>query len=110
MGIQSRLATYLNEWNEWNEYGNFSLLSYEDALGSVPPEELALQPDDIAIYYDYCDDELSEGDKDRLSGWLYDDAWPLIHKYMEVNKYVEVFENDGSGSGLYYGMVVFRKK
>lgn len=97
-----------NPVDEEGGLGNFSLL--DDAHEHYEN----LQDGDICVYYDYCDDDL-RGTDDRtevnaLNDWLYDVAWPTVHKYMRDNEYEEVYENDGSGNGLMYGMVVFRKK
>ena len=64
---------------------------------------------DVGIFYDYCDDELSEDDRDKLVRWLYEEAWPGVRNFMADIGYEATCDNDGSGGGLYYGYEGFRK-
>lgn len=93
----------------FSHLGNFSILTKEEAMDNFPE----YQEGDVAFYYNYNDDELREVqayDKQNiLIDYLYDEAWLTISEYMQDKGYEEVENIDGSGNGLYYGMVVFRK-
>lgn len=70
------------------------------------------KPTDLVIEYSYDNDHLSNDESDELIDWLYGDedgGWRVLKKWMSDNGYHEVYDNDGSGNGLYYGVVVFRK-
>ncbi len=68
-------------------------------------------PDDIIIYYDYCTDDLSSDETDRLIEWLFDSSSGLRRFTQALANlgYNEFGDNDGSGGGLYYGCIAFRK-
>lgn len=69
------------------------------------------QGDDIVIHYDYCADDLSEADEDKLREWLYGSTtgWGQIYSVLKKHGYRMIEDNDGSGDGLYYGAELFRK-
>ena len=88
------------------ECGDFSVMDEEMIEGCGFSD---IKESDIGIYYNYCTDELSDSESDKLNKWLYDDGWEIIREWMRVNGYVEIEDNDGSGGGLYYGGTLYRK-
>ncbi len=68
-------------------------------------------PDDIAIYWDFCTDELSNDQTDKLIEWLFDSdtGLNLLMEVMTSWGYKMIGDHDGSGGGLYYGALVYRK-
>ena len=105
MGLQKVIDSLNQQW----DCGDFSIMDHTIALDTGLQD---IQPDDIVVYYDYCSDELSDDDSDKLVEWLYDDpngGWNLIRSYLLTQGYVEVADSDGSGNGLFYGANLFKK-
>lgn len=103
------LKTVIDTLNQQWDCGSFNIMTHTEALDCGLDD---LEPTDIVIYYDYCSDELSDDDTNKLSEWLYDDyngGWGAIHAYLASQGYGPVNDNDGSGGGLYYGAANFRK-
>ena len=100
--LQKLLDSLNKVWN----CGDFSILNHTDDETGFD-----LERNDIVIYYDYCSDGLSDGDKDRLVEWLYDDpngGLTRVKTFLAQHGYQEIADNDGSGGGLYYGATQFR--
>ena len=69
-------------------------------------------PSDVAILTDFGDASDADGepiDHERYQK-LMDTHHDAIHKFMNHNGYRAINENDGSGGGLNYGTIQFRKK
>ena len=74
---------------------------------------------DVVIHYDYMTDELDGGycDKENYGGsecekwleWYSNKLFSEIYELMSELGYEEVDEMDGSGGGMYYGQILFRK-
>ena len=67
------------------------------------------QPGDLTMYLDYSNDELDIIGAEALSEWYYNIYQHAIN-IMDAHGYGVVFEHDGSGSGLYYGSIIFRMR
>ena len=87
--------------------------NYED-IKSYAME--AAQEGDVIVGYDFCTDEISargqewEGseEQDWLDNWYYS-VFEAIDVIMAIHGYQQVDECDGSGGGLWYGGMLFRK-
>jgi hypothetical protein len=105
MDLQTVIDALNNEWT----CGEICLMSYPESVDTGIDD---VQPTDIMVYYDYCADDLSSTDENKLSEWLYstpNGGLDAIGKYLASQGYEVVGENDGSGGGLYYGAINFRK-
>lgn len=71
-------------------------------------------PGDVVIAPDFDDDELrAAGDTDgvnELAEWYNSTLYIQIDRVMSSLGYDMIHENDGSGGGLYYGIVQYRKR
>jgi hypothetical protein len=66
---------------------------------------------DVCIYYDYCTDELPDENFDEWQEWydsLFLSEYSLDYLMSEFG-YKQIYEQDGSGGGLWYGGLVYRK-
>ena len=102
--IEEFMSDLTNSCPVSKDTGSFSVLDHFEEHADD------FEPGDVGIYYDYCDDDLNnDDDKDKLTVWLYDEAWPAVRNFMNDLGYVATCDNDGSGNGLYYGYEGFRK-
>jgi hypothetical protein len=101
MNIQNTL----NQLNSEMSCGDITLLDTNDETFKQIGMDGDPEPTDVVIYYDYDFDDNTE---DQY--WVFDHALPTIATYMESRGYEEVYDNDGSGGGLVYGAIVYRKK
>ena len=103
----SDINKLLCKLNVWSKCGSVKV--WDNDKDQCGFEEL--KDDDVVIYYDWSDDELSDDESNEFTDWLYNQPnfFHQLHTEMSKLGYVGVFDNDGSGSGLYYGCEVFRK-
>ena len=66
-------------------------------------------PTDIAIFYDYCTDDMDEPTWDAWDNW-YQHMLARLADFMDANGWEAIDENDGSGGGLYYGAILYRQR
>ena len=110
----SALGKFLNHYNYYPKLGNLSVITHDEAsLG----DEADLAPSDIVVYYDFSDEELwgKKEESDKFVSWMLGDncktngVLEAIEIYMKHYGYNLFYEQDGSGNGLYYGILQFRK-
>lgn len=109
------IENFLNHLNtgKWKDQGSFSLRDDKvKDLREMYSEKI--KGGDKVIEYSYWDDGLSRNEIDEMIDWLYerpDSGWGLVRDRMKKMGYEEVtdIDMDGSGNGLYYGIVVFRR-
>lgn len=100
---------FLTFINKYPHLGGISVLDHESAEGTHED----LRVGDVCIYYDYCTDDAGRIECDEFCEWVfgYDRAqmMGLIGEFMADQGYKQIDDNDGSGNGLYYGSIQFRK-
>lgn len=93
---------FFNFINKFPDLGDITVLDHSEASGSLDD----LQPDDLVVYYDFCTDDLDN--TDEFNYWI-NNSLELITDYMTDIGYEMAAELDGSGGGLHYGVLQFRK-
>lgn len=105
MSFNMYITDFMDVINNENKTGSISFLEdFSDAAFSKPH-----LPTDVAIFYDYCTDDMDESDWDEWDNW-YQHMFTRLHDVMDVNGYEAIDETDGSGGGLYYGAILYRSK
>jgi hypothetical protein len=105
---QNQLAIDLDKLNAYPTLGNSSVFVNS---GQEFGFEVEVLPDDVTIYNDFCDDDL-RGDDDAVNKfrtWYTETLYDQLVEYMAKLGYTFIDENDGSGGGLHYGAMLFRK-
>ena len=100
------INTLLNELNVFSQIGSVSLVEDENRNNCGFDD---VKDGDLMVYYDWMDDGLSEDDVKKFQEWYYDEFFTNLSTEMSKLGYSEVDEVCGSGGGLYYGVVLFRK-
>ena len=85
--------------------GHLTILPFEDIENC---HFIPILEGDIAIYYDYCTDEMTKSEYDQFYAW-FDTMLVHLDNYMVDLGYEEVDHSDGSGNGLIYGSYLYRK-
>lgn len=105
-------VNYLNQLKD-SKYGSgFDVYDYVAMGNPLEGHDVTIDPSkgDLIIGYDYSDDEcVDKTEANRLSDWIYNFAWPTLNRCLAENGCKEVYDCDGSGGGLYYGLTVFKK-
>ena len=70
--------------------------------------EIKYKEGDIGIYYDYCEDELTEEQCEHISEES-DKQLEMVTELLQNNGYNLTDHIDGSGNGMVYGLILFRK-
>lgn len=99
------IAQMLELLNVWDKFGSVTILDGEDRKGCGYDD---LRDGDIVVFYDWVEDDMTPEEEDRFEAWL-DTYFTCMGKVLFDNGYHEVHHNDGSGNGLTYGCVVYRK-
>lgn len=99
------IPEFLNHTNLFPNLGDTTVLDHDEAKGSVDD----LQEDDVVIYYDYCTDYIAETEAIKFRHWHFEEQTTLINNFMTDLGYELINELDGSGDGLYYGILQYRK-
>ena len=106
----SKLNKFFVHFDKFPKFGSLSVLSHRDVNNG---DDVDLDPSDIVIYYDYNNEECTEEEADALFEWLFghekQTILETIELYMRHYGYKLFDEQDGSGNGLYYGTLHFRK-
>jgi hypothetical protein len=104
------IQVIMNDLNAHPQRGRIHVmdpLADEMGLDSVLPGDVVIAPD-------FDDDELcAAGDTDgvnELAEWYNGTLYIQIDRVMNSLGYEMIHENDGSGGGLYYGIVQYRKR
>lgn len=107
--LQMSTQEFLTFINKYPQFGSIEILNDEQLESS----EIDHMPGDVVIFYDYCTDEATREESHELCEWLFGHhdrgILDIIHDFMVKDGYSEIDENDGSGGGLYYGTVHYRK-
>lgn len=98
------LENVLNILNRYAKAGNLSIVD-EESFNDIP----GYTPGDVGVYADYDDHLLAAGDVDAFSSWYLDELPKQLDRVMKALGYRLVHENDGSGNGLWYCLMVYRK-
>lgn len=104
---QNKLAVELDQLNIYPTLG--SITAFVDADVNFGFEEIL--PDDVVIYTDFTDDDLGN-DTDAVNEfhtWYNDTLMNQLIAHMDKLGYTFLEDSDGSGGGLYYGGMLFRK-
>lgn len=105
----SKLNKFLELINTYTNLGNITVLDLEQARSS----HADVRDTDICIFYDFSTDEASDDEQERFVAWLWGQDGNIINQitqYMKYSGYYMIEDVDGSGGGLYYGSLQFRKK
>lgn len=103
--MSNAINEFMSSLNIYPRHGRIDVLdpAFDDC-------GLELLPDDVAIAPDFMDDDCVDSDeRNQLAEWYYDTLYTQIHQYMTQLGYALIHEADGSGGGLYYGLVQYRK-
>jgi hypothetical protein len=105
---QVKLAHELDQLNSYPTLGNTNVFVNSGQEFGFESEVL---PDDVVIYNDFMDDDL-RGDIDAVNKfctWYNETLVSQLVDHMAKLDYVLVEDCDGSGGGLHYGAMLFRK-
>ena len=104
--LEMSTEEFLQFINKYPELGDITVLDLTEAADTFSD----LQPDDIVIYHDYCTDDIRRSvQEDVFYDWLMR-IFDTIDEFMADRGYtIKADEQDGSGGGLWYGAVVYRK-
>lgn len=92
--------------NKYPQFGTVKVLDLSINDHGLPD----VQPGDVAIYADFMDDDCPSKDVvNELSAWYYDELPREINQLMAGLGFKHIYEDDGSGGGLYYGTTQYRK-
>lgn len=105
MSFNMYITDFMDVVNNETKTGSISFVTDIDECSFSEPH----LPTDVAIFYDYCTDEIADSAFDSWNEW-YMNMFDRLYQVMDVNGYKHVDENDGSGGGLYYGAILFRAK
>ena len=104
--IKTQIELALPTINQYPQYGTIEFVDHEQVGETFGP----LQDDDLVVYYDFMDDECESQDEvDNLAGWYHDELPQQLVVLLDRFGYRFLSDMDGSGGGLYYGAIVFRK-
>ena len=104
-------AEFLMLTSKFEHLGSTTVLSHDDGqLDNVHD----LESTDIVIYYDYVTDDCDKTECDAFHDWLEgNNSTPglldMLTSFMSDNGYDLLDEHDGSGNGLIYGTMQYRK-
>jgi hypothetical protein len=104
--IEAIIDNKLAHKAKFDTLGDIHELPHSEAVNNVARP---LQPSDVVIFYDYCTDEASDQLTDEFIEWLWKYSYAGLDKIMASLGYTMIGENDGSGNGLYYGTLHYRK-
>jgi hypothetical protein len=120
MNVHSSLKTAVDTLNaKWSKCGSVRVITWEEYVKSEyfsPATETYAQfldsrgirfqpaPDCIMVDYDFNDDELEDDERDEFSSDI-DRLWDGL-----VNQGTPLYDHDGSGGGLYYGLNLYPAK
>lgn len=109
--VVTAINKFLNHFNKFPQFGGSSVLAHEDCGFD---EDRDLKSDDIVVYYDYCTDDCTDSKEvDAFAEWIFGHSHKefigCLTMYMRHHGYKLFDEQDGSGNGLYYGIMHFRK-
>ena len=96
---------FLKMVNKFSDLGDISVLDEETISGCHDCSE----PGDVALYYDFCTDEATPEQANEFSRWVFDELQEQLIIFMASQGFKFIEDNDGSGNGLYYGSLLFRK-
>lgn len=105
MSFNMYITDFMDVINNENKTGSISMVGDIDECSFSEPH----LPTDIAIFYDYCTDDMDESTWEAWNNW-YQHMFTRLHDVMDVNGYEAIDDNDGSGGGLYYGAILYRSK
>ena len=110
--LEMTTSEFLNFINKYPQLGGITVMNHEDCVGSVDN----LRIDDVCLYYDYCTDDLDIDESNAFCNWAWgnnvndDGVLGVIDQFMANQGYKEVDTIDGSGGGLHYGIIQYRKR
>lgn len=105
MSFNMYITDFMDVINNENKTGSISMVGDIDECSFSEPH----LPTDVAIFYDYCTDDMDELAWEAWNNW-YQHMFTRLHDVMDVNGYEAIDDNDGSGGGLYYGAILYRSK
>lgn len=104
--LNIQIERFLPVINKFPQFGSIQV-SDHDEVGETFGE---LRPDDVVIYCDFMDDNCESDDqRDQLVTWYCDELTSELIALMGRFGYAFSADSDGSGGGLYYGAMLFRK-
>lgn len=110
--LKAKFEAFNQKWSKhghidfitWKEYvakhWNSKEESTLDFLNSRGIEEEPKE-DYTIIDYDYSDDQMTDAERNQFPTEFWDGLMGLMHGRCDV------FDFDGSGSGLYYGIIIY---
>jgi len=103
--IESEISNdALTEINKYPHLGKLDIMPNSEALNSLSD----IKDDDVVISYNYCTDNVDADEANEFDRWLNHVLFFLDKKMSEMG-YAEIQTLDGSGGGLDYGIVQYRK-
>jgi len=88
-------------------------LGHIEVMGPLDQDygfDVQVHPDDVVIYTDFTDESLTDDDSiNQFAEWYNNTLHYNIEKQMRMFGYQAIAGNDGSGGGLYYGAILFRR-
>ena len=113
MGVANRLlhsmCQVLDKFNEMfnhlHQCGRFHIETDKDVIESCGFD--SYQAGDVAIAWDLMDDELTDVETEILHALLNQCFSEICDRASFINAH-QVFDADGSGNGLHYGLMVYR--
>ena len=109
--LEMTTSEFLNFVNKYPQLGDITVMEHEDVSGSVDD----LRVGDVCLFYDYCTDDLNIDESNEFHNWAWgkdvndDGVLGVIDEFMANQGYKEVDTVDGSGGGLCYGIIQYRK-
>jgi len=102
------IQNLLNTLNVWQPHGTIELITEpDDREGFNCPD---LKDSDVLVYFNYMDDDMSDDEREVFGEWYYDELPNKLNDEMNKLGYFFHYDTDGSGGGLHYGGMLFRKK
>jgi hypothetical protein len=94
-----------------NRYSDLGQIHVMDPLDDEYGFDVKPRSDDIVIYTDFNDCDLTEEEeREQLADWYYNTLHYSIEKQMKMFGYQAIAGHDGSSTGLYCGATLFRKR
>jgi hypothetical protein len=109
--LEMTTAEFLDFINKYPHLGGITVMEHDDVSSSVDD----LRVGDVCLYYDYCTDDCDRDEESAFCEWAFGSdvhdfgVLGVIDQFMANQGYKEVDTVDGSGGGLHYGIVQYRK-
>ena len=110
--LQMNTQEFLRFINKFPHLGDITVMDHDDVEGNVQD----LRVGDVCLFYDYCTDDCSKAELNEFYEWMSPNdyrnklsVFDIINQFMDEQGYEEIETVDGSGNGLHYGVIQYRK-